>query len=231
MNSPQCRLVLFVLLMSAVCFAGVHPTPVDAHSNCLECHSEIAAGAYVHPALKQGCTACHSIENHQDSTEIVLKPSKTILCAECHQLERPSRAHFPYGSGMCLRCHNPHASVDSRLLRAKVNDLCLACHLRSATSSPSQYMATIALSVNDSMGHPYERHPVSGVPDPLTGREMSCSSCHLPHGGTMPHYLKMGSEIPADALNQNVETNDMCHKCHLRLWGLDGSGGKKKKKR
>jgi len=36
------------------------------------------------------------------------------------------------------------------------------------------------------------------------------------------HYLKMGAEIPEDALNQNTETKDMCHKCHLILWGLDG---------
>jgi hypothetical protein len=40
----------------------------------------------------------------------------------------------------------------------------------------------------------------------------------------------MASEIPEDALNQNTETNDMCRKCPMRLWGLDGSTGNKKNK-
>ena len=63
------------------------------------------------------------------------------------------------------------------------------------------------------------------------GGEMSCLSCHLAHGSTMAHYLKMGSAIPEDALNRNAETKDMCHMCHLRLWGLEGNVKGKKKKR
>jgi hypothetical protein len=47
----------------------------------------------------------------------------------------------------------------------------------------------------------------------------------------MLHYLKMGSGVPEDALNRNTQTQDMCHKCHLRLWGLDGGAGKKGKKK
>ncbi len=43
--------------------------------------------------------------------------------------------------------------------------------------------------------------------------------------------LKMGSEIPEHALNCNSETKDICQMCHLRLWGLDGSVERKKKKR
>src|ERR1035441_6458071 len=139
--------------------------------------------------------------------------------------------HFPYASGMCLRCHNPHLSANPRLLRAKVNELCLSCHLRTATSVPSQYLPTIALAADNRTGHPYERHPVSGSRDPLNGGEMSCISCHLAHGGTKLHLLKMGSEIPEDALNQNTETKDMCRKCHLLLWGLEGAGSAKKSKK
>lgn len=92
-------------------------------------------------------------------------------------------------------------------------------------------MPTIALTAKDSMGHPYERHPVSGSRDPLTGGEMSCVSCHQTHGGAQLHLLKMGAAIPEDALNQNTETNDMCRKCHLLLWGLDGASNHKKNKR
>lgn len=41
----------------------------------------------------------------------------------------------------------------------------------------------------------------------------------------------MGSEVPEDALNQNTETKDMCEKCHMKLWGMEGGAGKKRKKK
>jgi len=42
----------------------------------------------------------------------------------------------------------------------------------------------------------------------------------------------MGSEIQEDALNQNTETRDMCEKCHMKLWGVDGlAKGRHKRKR
>jgi predicted CXXCH cytochrome family protein len=81
------------------------------------------------------------------------------------------------------------------------------------------------------MGHPYERHPVSDSRDPLTGGEMTCMSCHRAHAGTQPHLLKAAAEIPEDAINQNTMTKDMCRKCHLRMWGLEGATLKKKNKK
>lgn len=218
------------LLGPCLCYAGLHPVPIDEDSNCLECHADHATGDHVHPAIQRGCTSCHRVENRGDATYVALKPGKSILCDECHRPATFLYPHFPYASGMCTRCHNPHTSPNPRLLRAKVNELCLKCHLRSPDSVPSRSMPTIVLAVNNSMGHPYERHPVSGSRDPLTGGEMSCISCHLAHGGTKLHLLKMGAEIPEDALNQNTETKEMCNKCHLMLWGLDGAGSGKKNK-
>jgi len=226
----KCRgAALLLFLTSSFSYAGMHPIRVASNTNCVECHADHAKGVYVHTPVKQGCLECHVVTEREDATYILLKPAKSVICRDCHEMKEPMRAHFPYGSNMCLRCHNPHAANDPRLLNAKVNEICLECHLRRPGQLSSQYIPTITLSLNNTMGHPYERHPVSGVIDPLTGTEMSCMSCHLAHGGTMPHYLKMAAEIPEDALNQNVETNDMCHKCHMRLWGLDNSTKKKKK--
>jgi predicted CXXCH cytochrome family protein len=229
-HSRLLYLTAFWLVSQNVWGAGAHPTRVDAKSNCVECHADYAKGTYVHAAVKQGCTICHTVEQREDSTYVGVKSTKTVICAECHQSQQFLRVHFPYASSMCTRCHNPHASPYPRLMRAKVNDLCLQCHLRTATRVGSQDLPTITLTLNNTMGHPYERHPVSGTLDPLTGGEMSCTSCHLAHGGTMLHHLRMGSEVPEDALNQNTETKDMCHKCHLRMWGLDSASAKKKKK-
>jgi predicted CXXCH cytochrome family protein len=225
------RVILASLLVPCLCYAGSHPVRIDEHSNCLECHADHATGDHVHPAVKQGCTSCHSVENQQDVTNVSVKPAKSVICMQCHQPETFAHVHFPYASGMCTRCHNPHASANPRLLRAKVNEICLECHLYTPDSVPSRYLPTIVLTVNNSMGHPYVRHPVSGSRDPLRGGEMSCISCHLAHGGTKLHYLRMGSEIPEDAVNQNTETNDMCRKCHLILWGLDGAVRPKNKKK
>ena len=219
------------LVFPCFCRAGAHPVPVEAQTNCLECHGDHVAAEHIHAAIKQGCAACHSIEAHKDATYVILKHTKPVVCFECHQPETLSQAHFPYASGMCTRCHNPHGSQNSKLLRAKANELCLNCHLLTPQTVPSRYMPTIALTANNTTGHPYARHPVSGTLDPLTGEEMSCMSCHLAHGGGKTHYLKMAAEIPEDALNQNTETKDMCSKCHLRLWGLDGAGGNKKHKK
>ena len=219
------------LLFPCLCRGDAHPVPVDERTNCLECHADHAESEHVHEAVKQGCTACHIIENREGTTYIVLKPTKSVICFECHQPQTLSQAHFPYGSGMCVRCHNPHGSNNPSLLRAKANELCLSCHLLTPETVPSRYMPTIALTDDNKMGHPYARHPVSGSLDPVTGKEMSCMSCHLAHGGGKAHYLKMAAEVPADALNQNIETKDMCSKCHLRLWGLEGAGKNKKQKK
>ncbi|HEV2395344.1 MAG TPA: cytochrome c3 family protein [Candidatus Sulfotelmatobacter sp.] len=139
--------------------------------------------------------------------------------------------HFPYAAGMCLRCHAPHNSTKPNLLRLNINEICLDCHLQHPGRAASASMPTIELNGSNSAGHPYLGHPVSEVPDPLQGGEMSCLSCHLAHGGTKPHLLKMGAQIPGDALNQNTETRDLCEACHLRLWGLpDGKARRKHNK-
>jgi predicted CXXCH cytochrome family protein len=214
------------------CYAGAHPVRVDEHSNCIECHADHATGDYVHPALKNGCISCHKVENHDDASYVAMQPRESDGCRECHASVTVLHPHFPYTSGMCTRCHNPHASEFPGLLRARVNDVCLDCHLQGRVKHPSRYLPTIELASDNRMGHPYARHPVSGSPDPISGGEMSCISCHQPHGGNKLHQLKMGTEIPEDALNQNAETKDMCEKCHMKLWGMDGAAaGRKGKKK
>jgi len=226
------RVTVLCLVGTCVCYAGSHPVRVDQNSNCLECHADHATGAHVHPAVTLGCTSCHGIEDREDATYVVLKQTKGVACFECHDPAAFPYPHLPYASGMCLRCHNPHASANPRMLRAKVNELCLTCHLDTKERRFSRNLPTIELTANNSIGHPYVGHPVSGSHDALNGGEMSCMSCHRPHGGTQLDFLKAAAEIPEDALNHGTETKDMCRQCHLRMWGLDGAGsGKKGKKK
>ncbi|MGA2922856.1 MAG: cytochrome c3 family protein [Candidatus Sulfotelmatobacter sp.] len=224
------RIALITLLSAYLCHAAEHPTRVHENSNCRECHANQIEGKYVHPAIKQGCTVCHVIENKSETTYVSLKQSPSV-CLACHQQEIFLYEHLPYSSGWCLRCHDPHASGSPNLVRGNVNDLCLACHLNSPERVASR-LPTIVLTVDRTMGHPDARHPVSGKPDALTGLELSCVSCHMPHGGAKRPLLKMGEQIPEDVLNQTTETNDMCRKCHMVLWGLapDLSAKRKNKK-
>jgi predicted CXXCH cytochrome family protein len=224
------RFLLTGIFSTQICLASPHPARVDEHTHCAECHADHAVGDHVHPALKSGCTVCHEIENHDDVSYVAVLPRESNGCQKCHPSAAVAHPHFPYASGMCTRCHDPHASRFPKLLRAKVNDVCLDCHLQGRAKSASRYLPTIELSSDYRFGHPYARHPVSGSPDPLSGGEMSCISCHLPHGGNKLHQLKMGAAIPEDALNQNTEIRDMCEKCHMKLWGIDGAAPKSRKK-
>jgi len=224
-------LVCVWLLSQCVCQAGLHPVPVDEHSNCAECHANHANGAHVHPAVALGCNSCHVISTRDGETRVEIKQGNAVVCRECHPPEKLLHAHFQYASSMCVRCHNPHVAANPKLLRTKVNELCLACHLYTRDKVQSSHVPLIELTKNNALGHPYQRHPVAGFPDPLSGGEMSCISCHLAHGGTLAHYQKMGEGIPEDALNQNSETYDMCRKCHLKLWGLEGAKSRNGKKK
>ena len=230
MKGVALGVLLTGIFTAQICLAGPHPVRVDEHTSCVGCHADHAAGDHVHPALKSGCTACHEIENHDDASYVAVLPRESEGCRKCHPSAAVAHPHFPYASGMCTRCHDPHASRFPRLLRAKVNDLCLDCHLQSAAKRASQYLPTIELTTDHRLGHPYARHPVTGTRDPLSGGEMSCISCHLPHGANKLHQLKMGAEIPEDALNRNTETRDMCVKCHMKLWGIEDAGKKRHKK-
>src|SRR5580765_7616758 len=141
-------LVLGEVLGAQLCYAGAHPARVDEHSNCVECHADHATGDYVHPAVKGGCISCHEVENHDDASFVAVQPKESNGCRECHQGAPMLHPHFPYSSGMCTRCHDPHASKFPRLLRARVNDLCLDCHLQSRAKHASRYLPTIELSAD-----------------------------------------------------------------------------------
>jgi len=221
--------VAVVLAVPLPCRGSEHPD-VNSRSQCVDCHEDHVAGKYVHAALKQGCLACHIVEKRNELTFISQRPSKSMLCLQCHKAEKFEYTHLPYESAMCTRCHTPHVSANAHLLRTSVNELCLRCHLQNPQSVASRYLPSITLTGDNRIGHPYARHPVAGVPDPLTGDEMSCASCHRAHGGMQAHLLKAGAEIPEDALNQDTETKDMCRKCHMHMWGVDGSPKKGKKK-
>ena len=148
---------------------------------CGECHARVLNKKHVHgPAGVFQCVDCH---------DPFSKPSKyksrsvaSGLCSECHQdkireFSSASFVHGPVAVGMCDVCHDPHASDFNAQLLVVENELCLSCH----ENLNVRYHFTQGTGGG---------HPVNGFPDPRNpSRELSCSSCHNPHGSKARKYL------------------------------------------
>jgi predicted CXXCH cytochrome family protein len=96
---------------------------------------------------------------------------------------------------MCQDCHDPHGSQNESHLVKPVNELCLSCH---AHIRKQKHV------VRTSSG---EGHPLSGKSDPskkASGRQMSCVSCHAPHGGAVRYFFVSNAD---DRMN-------LCQMCH-----------------
>jgi predicted CXXCH cytochrome family protein len=167
---------------------------------CFTCHTSKEAWGkrkYVHgPMIAGGCTLCHN--PHGENNRYQLWADGAVeLCIACHSdkenlvlKERPVRfVHgLIHGPG-CVACHDPHATDHQFLLNKPINELCVSCHYGLA---------------NIKRGHPVGGHPVAGPNERRRpGRQLSCTSCHDPHGSPYRYMLF------ADSMGGHV-----CSKCH-----------------
>jgi len=144
----------------------------DQPGLCYNCHDKTKfAGKTVHPPLMGGmCTSCHS--PHSTAAEKLLLSAPPGLCFTCHDKAMFSKrkAHMPVAAGKCLTCHEQHASGNPSLLVKDIFELCTACH--RAQAAGTHVLAGLRGS-----------HPIRKGADPSRpGKEMSCVSCHNPHG-------------------------------------------------
>ncbi|GBE13009.1 doubled CXXCH motif [bacterium BMS3Bbin14] len=166
---------------------------------CYRCHvneRKWKTKAHVHGPVGLGaCTVCHDPHGARYRFEL-WADSRTSLCISCHTDKQKSvlktqgfhRHGIIVGSG-CEACHDPHASDYQFQLHKPINKLCAGCHLRMQGMTH---------------GHPVGGHPLTGKPDPRhKGRELSCASCHRPHGSNY-QYLLIGSPLGGN----------VCTKCH-----------------
>jgi len=212
-----------------------HPVqlPVNTDSaTCLECHSSIKDGKYVHTALEMGCTVCHSIkEVGKDGTSITLVSPPDQLCFTCHTKSTDPVQHMPYAEGGCIVCHSPHSSNFPAHTLASHQDVCLGCHAKGlpkidvskhmittpwgAVFSSGKFRGVAFLGLNQAhtAGHPTGGHPVSG---PNTAKvpsaqnvpaEMSCFACHEAHTSTQIHLR----------LRQYESQMQLCTSCHTNI--------------
>ncbi|RMF93625.1 MAG: hypothetical protein D6734_09700 [Candidatus Schekmanbacteria bacterium] len=139
------------------------------------------------------------------NAKVKLKSKGSKLCFKCHKkmalkLKAKKYLHNPVAAGQCEKCHNPHTSVDPKLLKVKSDELCLSCH----TEKKKEFAKNTV--------HP----PV---------REGNCLGCHDPHGSSYRFFLKnTGSSLcfscHIDLKMKNMESKHppfklgQCIKCH-----------------
>lgn len=120
--------------------AGTIVNPDKSPETCFQCHLDKKGEfslPYAHPVLsgKMTCTECH--DPHKGNA---IKGGGTQLhgnnetCAECHkaQTQQFIFSHDAVKEG-CSTCHNPHGSVNQKMLTERNATLCLKCHFDSHT--------------------------------------------------------------------------------------------------
>jgi len=166
---------------------------------CASCHSRMLNHSHVHgPAGVFRCVDCHDPASKPNKYQVRAKGAE--LCMECH-LEKMRKfnenkyVHGPVGAGLCLVCHNAHASEFPAQLHAKTNVICLGCHDK------------VKKEVHVGRGVGGKGHPLEDVMDPTNpGRELSCASCHDPHGGQASALFR-----------RNITSRfALCQICHLK---------------
>lgn len=112
-------------------------------SACFQCHLQTHAEfnlPHHHPVIegKMNCVQCHD----PHGTDI-MKPAGGLAmarrnqsCVECHQEQsRPFIFEHEALREGCTVCHNPHGSINAKLLVEPDNNLCLKCHAQTQGST------------------------------------------------------------------------------------------------
>ncbi len=110
---------------------------------CFQCHmdkrGQFQNMPYHHQVLegRMSCSDCHnphkgSLLGHRGTST----DSIDALCFDCHIEQRGPFVfqHEAMREG-CTTCHDPHGSVNAKLLRQRNANLCLKCHFQQRTSS------------------------------------------------------------------------------------------------
>ncbi len=120
--------------------AGSIVNPAKNPETCFQCHldkrSEFAM-PYSHPIDKVGCSDCH--ESHQGDAVVgggTNLQGSNESCLKCHDAIRGPYVfeHEAMRDG-CTSCHNPHGTVNAKMLKARNAAACLQCHNQQQTVS------------------------------------------------------------------------------------------------
>ncbi|MFI5335738.1 MAG: cytochrome c3 family protein [Opitutales bacterium] len=118
---------------------GTIINPQKSPETCFQCHLD-KRGQFslpnTHQVLngKMGCSDCHDVHagNAVAGSGADLE-NQNDTCTKCHTQQKGPFV-FEHGAMRegCVSCHNPHGTVNQKMLVARDANLCLRCHLESA---------------------------------------------------------------------------------------------------
>lgn len=123
---------------------GTIVNPEESPETCFQCHLDKRAQFSLpnsHQVMngKMSCGDCHDMHkgNAIAGTGVDLE-AQNETCVKCHTQQK---GPFVYEHGAmregCVACHNPHGSINAKMLVARDANLCLRCHLEAPTAGSS----------------------------------------------------------------------------------------------
>lgn len=108
---------------------------------CMVCHMDMKArfSAPHHHPIENGKVSCSDCHNPHKGQAIkgggIALASEADTCMKCHQAQRGPFVfeHEAIREG-CTTCHNPHGTVNDKMLVQRNNNLCLKCHFQTQTA-------------------------------------------------------------------------------------------------
>lgn len=148
-------------------------------ATCIECHAAAQADfrkPYAHPVLQgaMSCIHCHNPHADEDRSLRRLAVGTEEGCVSCHSDKQGPFVfeHATIQLNGCESCHEPHGSINPRMLRrTQVSQLCRECH---------------SINTGTLGGPPPAFHDVR------TARFRNCTICHRAiHGSNLsPAFLR-----------------------------------------
>jgi len=119
---------------------GTIVNPGKSPDACFQCHVDKRgefALPHAHPAGHVTCTDCH--DPHRGDAIIgggTRMAAANETCLKCHEAQRgPYVFEHEALRDNCTACHNPHGSVNAKMLKARNATLCLQCHFQQQTTT------------------------------------------------------------------------------------------------
>jgi DmsE family decaheme c-type cytochrome len=198
--------------------------PREVGDTCTSCHNRADHAFWpgsAHDGRNLSCTTCHSVHDPKSVQGQLTKGSQVELCSQCHRqqaakLDRSGHMPVREGKMQCSSCHNPHGSMNVRLLRAghSVAESCTTCHTdkRGPFLFEHAPVRENCASCHDPHGSQHERMLVAKQP-------MLCQRCHIHtrHPSTIYDNAVVGTSNRIFARS--------CVTCHSNIHGSNHPSG------
>ena len=206
------------IALCSACHAGANLHPLDVEPHPLlttAAQLPLPLGSGIHQG-KIVCLTCHYI-HREEFTPYLLRGRKSEhqstrhnLCTTCHKEHFAGISPHTAGDKTCLFCHI--AAPDKRkgkgkISDAEIDDSCLLCHWALRKDHHKDL---------DPFPDPLVQQRLDPASSLLKG-QLSCLSCHIPHGKAEETHLLTRQYMELAALSRSIKPhwkNMMCISCH-----------------